>query len=445
MENQTILLDLALIVVLILVNAFFAASEIAIVSVRKSRVRQLAEDGDKSAEAVLRLSEEPSKFLAATQIGVTIAGFFASAVGAITAVAYLASVLRLVPVGFISSGSEPIAFIIVTLLIAFATLVIGELVPKNIALQHSERLALALIRPIEALAWIISPAIWLLSATTNGVLALLRVPAKAKVPSISADEIRAMVEAGEEEGVFEESEADMIQGVFDFGEGRAREVMVPRVDIKAIEKGESVQEALSVFLRYGHSRVPVYDGSLDNIIGVLYAKDLLRYFATGQKEASLVALMRKATFVPESKRLDELFQELQRSKRHIAIVVDEYGGTAGLVTLEDLLEEIVGEIQDEYDVEEIQVEVLSPTEVIASGLAPLSDINEVLSLDLEVEDVDTVGGLVYTMLGRMPTVGDTIDLPDVELEVVAVQGRRVKQVRLLRKQGESDQPDNHRD
>jgi putative hemolysin len=438
LDSQSVILDLALILVLILVNSFFAAAEIAIVSVRKSRLRQLAEEGNKQAESVLRLSEEPSRFLATTQVGITLAGFFASAIGALTAVALVSGLLKQVPISFINAASQTISFILITTIIAFATLVIGELVPKNIGLLHAETLSLSIGRFIIWTSWLLTPAVWVLTVSTNAVLALLRVPTKVKVPSITAEEIRAMVEAGEEEGVFEEGEADMIQGVFDFGEGRAREVMIPRVDIKAIEKTDSVAEALEMFLKFGHSRLPVYDDSLDNVIGILYAKDLLRFFATGQKETALVSLMRKATFVPESKRLDELFQELQRSRRHIAIVVDEYGGTAGLVTLEDLLEEIVGEIQDEYDVEEVQVEVLTPNEIVASGRAPLSDISEVLSLNFEEEDVETVGGLVYSRLGRMPTVGDKIHTPELDIEVLAVQGRRIKQVRLLKNEEKPD-------
>jgi len=419
-------------VVLILINAFLAASEIAIVSVRKTRVKQLAEEQEHpAAKAVLRLTENPSRFLATVQVGVTVAGLFASAVGAISAVALLSSALRQVPVGFVAGQSDAISFIVVTLTIAFFTLVFGELVPKSLAIQSADRIALAVARPIELLSRLLGPVVAVLTFSTNIVLALFGSGERARLPSVTESEIRSIVDAAAEEGVVEPSERDMIEGIFDFGDLRVREVMVPRVDIVALEKDTPLNEVVQLFLERGYSRMPVYEDNIDNVIGILHAKDLIRYLGNGEKALTLGDLMRPAIFVPETKKVDELLREFRQSRNHMAIVVDEYGGTAGLVTLENLVEEIVGDIQDEYgEPERKEIEMVGEDEAIVNARVTLDEVNQALTLDLQEEGVDTIGGLVYTRLGRMPVVDDRVELPEATITVLSVTGRRIDWLRI---------------
>lgn len=428
------LLELGLIVILVLVNAFFAASEIAIVSVRKTRIRQLAEEENNlAARAVMRLTDNASRFLATIQIGVTLAGFFASAIGAISAVVLVAQALAAVPVPLIATNASAIALVLVTVAIALITLILGELVPKNLALQNAERVSLFVARPVEWLATVTAPLVIALTAITNGILALLGSKERARVPSVTEDEIRAIVDVAEEEGVVDEEEHDMIQGVFDFGDTRVREIMVPRIRIAAISKDASPRRAWELIIEKGHSRVPVFDGDLDDIVGILHAKDLLRHFGGGDTAQRVEELMRPAYFVPSSKLVDELLRELRQARTHMAIVVDEYGGTAGLVTLEDLLEEIIGPIQDEYDQAEVRdIEMLNENEAIVNASASLDDLNEALSVNLRVNEVDTVGGLVYTVLGHVPVQGEEISLPEAKITVLAVDGPRILTLRVRR-------------
>ncbi len=427
-----LLTQIGIIALLIVVNAFFAGSEIAIVSVRKSRIRQLAEEGVRAAKTVLRVAENSSRFLATIQVGVTLAGFFASAVGAVALVAPTSDALRKVPFEPIAASADAVALVLVTMLISYVTLVLGELVPKNLAIHSAEGIALRVARPIELLGALAMPLVSLLTLSTNAVLRLFGVRERAMIPHVTEDEIISMVDAGEEEGVIPTFEGQMIRGVFDFGDLVVREIMVPRIDMVALEKDTPVQEALETFLRVGFSRVPVYEGSVDNVVGILYAKDLLRYFCEQPQVGGISALARPPVFVPETKRVSELFRELQQSRTQLAIVVDEYGGTAGLVTMEDMLEEIVGEIRDEYDLEESRLDVLGPNEVLASGLVSISDLADALATRLEVEGVDTVAGLVYARLGRIPVPGDAVKVDDLTITVEAVSGRRIRQVRVVK-------------
>ncbi|HEY8489931.1 MAG TPA: hemolysin family protein, partial [Dehalococcoidia bacterium] len=396
------LVQLALIAILILVNAFFAGSEIALVAAKRGWLRQRAEEGDGRARAAVRLIQNPARFLATIQVGVTLAGFFASAVGAVSAVVLLDRTLRDVPFGPVANASGAISLVLVTVAISFLTLVLGELAPKNLALQRAERLALLAAVPIEWLSRLAAPVVAVLTGATDVVLRLLGGRPGATMPSVTQEEILSMVEAGEQEGVVEPLERRMVRGVFELGETRVYEVMVPRVDMQAIPAGTPVDEAVQAFLRAGYSRLPVYRGSVDEIVGILYARDLLRHFGGQQRAETIDALVRPAYFVPESKRVDELFLELQRRNTQMAIVVDEYGGTAGLVTMEDLLEEVVGEIYDEYQTPQRFVEEVGRDELLVSGKLPVDELNERWRLDLPTEEASTVGGLIATALGRIP-------------------------------------------
>lgn len=424
---------MAVIFVLIAINAFLAASEIAIVSVRKSRIKQLAEDGVKAAKTVLHISENTSRFLATIQVGVTLAGFFASAVGAVSLVAPLSNLLRGSNVEFLVNSADAIALVLVTLLISYLTLILGELAPKNLALHHSVGVSLRVARPVQIFAAFTTPLVSFLTLSTNAVLRLFGIRETAMLSRVTEDEIISMVDAGEEEGVIQPFEGQMIRSVFDFGDTVVREVMVPRIDIVALEKDTPLQLAVDTFLRVGISRMPVYEGSVDNVVGILYAKDLLRYFHHDEtRPGGITELCRQPVFVPETKRVSELFRELQQNRTQLAIVVDEYGGTAGLVTMEDMLEEIVGEIRDEYDLEESRLDILSTHEVLANGLVSIDDLAEALEVRLQVEDVDTVAGLVYSILGRIPVPGDKVTLDEITVTVEKVNGRRIRQVRVVK-------------
>lgn len=436
---QDVAIELAAIVVLILLNALFAAAEIAIVSVRRSRLRHLAEEErDRAAITVQRLLEQPGRFLATIQIAVTLSGFFASAMGAVSLVVVMTAWLSSQPVPWIAYNAYGIAFVLVTLFISFVTLVFGELVPKNLAITNAESVALRLARPVELVARIAAPVIWILTASTNLVLRLTGNPERARVNPITEEEIMAMVASGEEDGVVEPTERKLIDEVFEFGDTLAEEVMVPRVDVRALPKEATLAQARQAVVETGHTRLPIYDGDLDNIIGVVHAKDVLHALppqaTPEQTDRPVTTIMRRAYHVPSSKRTAELLPELQRQQLHLAVVVDEYGGTAGIVTLDNLLEEIVGPIRDEYDArEEPEIQVVGVGEAMVIGGADLEDVGAAVGVDLETEGVDTIGGLVYARLGRIPNEGDKVDLPDAEVEVVSMRGRRVWKARVIRK------------
>jgi len=424
--------ELLLIAGLILVNAFFAAAEIAIVSVRKTRLHQLVEEGVSEARLVQQLAESASRFLATIQVGVTLVGFFAAAIGAVSLAEPLYRLIVLLPLSIPPDTGHSLAVGAITLLLAFAMLVLGELVPKTLAMAHAERVSLLVARPIAFLAWAFTPAVALLSRTTELVLSLLGQKGKSTLPFITPEEIKTMVDAGEEGGAIEPTEKEMIYGVFEMSRTTAREVMVPRIDVFALEVNTPVPEVIRAAIRTAHTRIPVYEGTKDNIIGIVHVKDLLKCSLETCPAGGLREMLRPVYFVPESKKIDELLREMRAQRVHMAIVVDEYGGTAGLVTLEDLLEEIVGEIQDEYDREEASVQPLGEGEAIFDGITPLDDVNKMLDLDLQAEDVDSIGGYVYAQLGRIPVAGDTITRDGATVTVLATVGRRIKKVKVTK-------------
>ncbi len=424
--------ELILLAVMIALNAFFAASEMAIVTLNKVRLRHKVEEGNRTARVVERLATDSSRLLATIQVGVTLVGFLAAATAAVSLSGPLAQALAGIPAAFIQANAQGIATLLITLALALVMLLLGELVPKNLALKHAERIAFAVAVPIDLLARIFAPVVSALVFLTNRISAALGAQAPSNMPFVTQDEIKAMVDAGEEGGVIEEDEKEMIYSIFEFGDTLAREVMVPRIDIVAVDADTPLLQALDVVMKEGHSRIPVYQGSIDNIIGLLYAKDLLVYLRDGKHNVPLTSILRPAYFVPETKKVDDLLRELQARRVHMAIVVDEYGGTAGLVTVEDLLEEIVGEIQDEYDAEEPTVERVSDNEFIFDAGVNLDDVNDLLRVELPDTGGDTLGGFIYTQLGRVAAVGDEIRVGDLTITVLSVAGRRIRKVRVAR-------------
>ncbi len=405
-------MEYLILAILIAINAFFAAGELAIVSVRKVRIKQLADDGNRAARAVLRLSDNPRRFLATIQIGVTLTAFFASAFGAVNLVKTFEDLVS--QVAFLKPFASTLAFVLETVFVAFFTLIFGELVPKTLAVEAAESIALTVARPIELIAKIASPLIALLTGTTNLIVRLLGGKRKVNTPSVTQEEIVSMVTAGQEEGVFQPQQEEIIRSVFDFSEKRVREVMRPRREMNLIDASWPLSQAAPVIADSDYSRYPVFTDTHENITGIVFAKDVLRAYVIGQTSETIREIARPPLFVPESKHISELFTDLQNSRNHMAIVIDEYGGVAGLVTLEDLLEELVGEIQDEFDHEENALNPVGNNEYIANGRVSLFDLNAELGLELglnpagERADVVTLAGLVMAELKHIPKAGEMV-------------------------------------
>ncbi len=441
--------DLVVVIILILVGGFFAASQIALITVKRHRLQQLADDGNGSARTARRLTEDPSRFLATIQIAITFLGFLAGAIGAAAFSPFLAPLIAEIPISLISAAAGEIAFVIVTLVIALLSIVVGELVPKTLALNFPERLALLVARPIGFLQSLLSPVVWFVSRISTILVRLLGGKEKPQGGYLSTEELKLLVETGSEQGGIEEEEKEMIHGVIELGDKAVHEVMVPRIGIRAVNVDDPLELVLDMIVRAGHSRLPVFEENLDNIVGILYAKDLLPYLkqnGRGNGNIDIRELVRPAVYVPESKPVDDLLHEMQAQKRHIAIVVDEYGGTAGLVTMEDVVEEIVGEIQDEYDSEDPMVEDISTDGEDAyrlDGRVSMDDLRDLFDLpddDEPDEDAyDTIGGFVVHRVGRIPLPGAEIAFrDDIALRVEAAEPRRVARVVAVRPRPEAE-------
>lgn len=422
--------EIALLLGLIVLNAFLAMARSALVNVRKVRLRQLIEEGVAPALTAERLAEDASRLLATTQLGMMLTSFFAGAVVATVSAPPLAQAAE----PWLGAASYPVAFVVVVLLAAIAMLLLGELVPEAIAIQHSERLALLLARPLALISILAMPVVRFMVWLSNGISRLFGDAQAGGMPFVTEEEIKVLVDAGEEEGVIQEEEKEMIYSIFELGDTLAREVMVPRIDVVALDVTTPMLEALKTIMEAGYSRIPVYKETIDNVQGVLYAKDLLPYLRDGRTDVPLRSILREAYFIPETKKASDLLPDLQQRRVHVAIVVDEYGGMAGLVTIEDLLEEIVGEIQDEYDTEEPFVEFVSDGEYIFDARVDLDDLNRLMDVTLPTEDSDTLGGFIYTELGKVPVVGDRVAYDDLAFTVESVAGRRIKKVRVERQE-----------
>ena len=422
--------DILIILLLILINGFFVGAEIAFVSVRRTRLDELAEAGDRRAKRAQKLMRDPGRFLAVIQVAITFLGALASAVAAVSIVAVVAEPLR--GIALIADQADTIALLLVTFIVSVVSIVLGELIPKGFALANPDRIALTVSGPITLFAKIVSPLVAVLVLLTKIISKPFGID-PTRTPELSAAEIRLIVEQGSQQGVLEAEEEQMISAVMSLSDSKLHEVMVPRIDIAAIDQEASFDDAVTLVLTEGHSRTPLYKESVDHIVGILYAKDLLRIIAAGGPRPRLRDIMRPALFVPESQAVDDLLNELQRRRVHMAIVLDEYGGTAGLVTIEDLLEEIVGEIQDEFDEEEPMKVIVREGEAILDGRADIDEMGELVDPALELEDdeeYDTVGGFVYHRIGRVPVVGDTVAVDPFKITVIKVIGRRVGKVRV---------------
>ena len=399
-DSTSVALQLLLLLFFTLMNAFFAGAEMAVVSVNKNRIRMLAKEGNKKAIVIQGLFEDSTKFLSTIQVAITFAGFYSSASAASGIAPVLAQWLGDLHVPY----SSAIAHNGVTLLLMFFNLVFGELVPKRVALQKAETFCMLTVMPIHYISIALSPFIRLLSLSTRGVLKLLRMSTEDQEEAVTEEEIKALLKMGYESGTFDEDEKEMIDSVFAFDDKNAREIMVPRQKVCVLEIGEPMDEMIDGILDSRHSRIPVYEEEIDNIIGILHAKDVMIALRKGDvTREDIRAMLREPYFVPEKKEASLLFREMQAKHLHMAVLVDEYGGFSGIVTIEDLVEEIMGDINEEYDEVEPDIIPVSETEFLVNGSLSIDEVNEEFGLELESEDYDTLSGYLIEKLGYIPT------------------------------------------
>lgn len=427
--------EILLLIVLILLNAFFAASEIALISVNENKIRLLADKGNDKAQVIQNLLAQPNKFLATIQIGITLAGFLASAFAAENFADDLVNLMKMAGIAGPEALLRSIAVILVTVLLAYVTLVLGELVPKRLALAKGEAISMLAAKPLNALSVITSPAVKLLTGSTNLVVRLLGIDPHEQDNKVTEEEIRMMVNVGGEEGTIHQREREMINNVFEFNNKTVEEVMTHRMDLAALPVEARLEEAVSLINEVKFSRIPVYEESIDRIVGVLHAKDLIRYLTEGEeKEFDLRKVMRPPYFVPASKRTDLLFKELQQNKTHLAVVIDEYGGTDGVVTMEDLVEEIMGNIFDEYDEVIKEIDKVDENTFIVMGTTDLESIAAYFAVELPTMEYDTLSGFIIGQLGRIPASQErpAVEFAGLMFKVEEVDDKRIARVKVCR-------------
>lgn len=436
-DPGSIILKVVLLFALILVNAFFAMSEMAIVTLNDSKMEKMADEGHKKAKKVLRLTEDSSRFLSTIQVGVTLAGFLTSAVAATSfssiLTAWLTDVFSITD-GSVKGLIASFSLILITIVISYFSLVLGELLPKRIAMHNPESISFRVVGILLFFKAIMRPIVGLLSASTNGMLRLFGINPKDTPQAVTEEEIRMLVDVGEEKGVIEESQKEMINNIFEFDDIVAADVMTHRTDVVAIDINDSFTSVLKTVMEEGYSRIPVYDDDLDDIKGVLYVKDLLKFVGQDLPKRGVSKLMRKAYFVPESKKCGELFAEMTEKRIQLAIVSDEYGGFAGIVTIEDLLESIVGNMQDEYDDEEEEFEKLNDTTYTIDGVTDIEEVEEELGIKLPQGEYDTVAGMIMSILGRIPEENETptVEVAGCEFTVESINERRIERVKIVK-------------
>lgn len=417
------------IALLILLNGLFAAAEIAVVATRKSRLKQLVEEGQERAKILLSFKENPDRFLATIQIAITFVGVLASAIGGATiAIQVIKPAIEKIPIGFISASSEAISIGIVTVIITYFSLVFGELIPKSIALTHPERVGLKLSRLIEIISKIFTLFVDILTFSTNLILRPTGRKTFTERAYITEEEVRMLIREGGEQGVFEPTEQELIHSVFEFTDMSAKEVMVPSTQMVTVNIGMSVDEIKSIIAEEQFSRYPVTGKDLNDIRGILYAKDFLNAIAAG--EVDIRKLIKPPFFIPETMKISNLLKEMQKRRVHMALVIDEYGGVSGLVTLEDLLEEIVGEIRDEYDIESPVIQLNEKTYIIDASIS-IRDLREDYGIEIpESPEYETLGGFLLTVLQKIPRTGDIIEQEDKKIVISEMVGQRISKVRL---------------
>jgi CBS domain containing-hemolysin-like protein len=425
-----------------LLRAFFALARSALVNMRHARLVELEQQGVTSARALQQLTDNSSQLLATAEIGSTFSLVLASGIAAIEFVPSVSAWVSGLGWAWVSRDlSFAVAFLLVFFFTGMVMFVFGRLLPEAVAVRRPEPLALATVRPMQFSSVLLSPVVRLAVALSNLFSIPLGGQRRDSASLVTQEELKTLVDAGEEEGLIEEDEKEMILSVLDFGDTVAREVMVPRIDVVAIDVETDFDAAINVVISAGHSRIPVYRETIDDIVGILYAKDLLKVLHDGVT-LPLAKLVRQAYFTVESKKVSELLQELQNRHVHVCIVVDEYGGTAGMVTIEDILEEIVGEIQDEYDTEEPDFQALPNGEgyILEAGM-PIDDVNELIHVNLPTDQSDTLGGFIYDQLGEVPSIGAQVYYAGLIFEVLAVSDQRILKVKVTHEQPETQDSD----
>ncbi len=422
-------LEILLISIFILINGFFAASEIAVVTIRRTRVKQLVEEGKKNAEILNKLRESPDRFLATIQIGVTLAGALASAIGGAAAVEVIKPVLKTVPITFISASSEAIAIGIVVVCITYFSLIFGELIPKSVALSNPEGVGLFTAPVINRISKLATVLVSILTSSTNLLLKPFGKKAFTERGYITEEEVKMLIEEGGERGVFEPEEKELIHSVFEFTDTFAKEVMRPVPQMVVIGINMSVDDVKSIISEEKFSRYPVIGKDINDIRGILYAKDFYNILSkTGSVD--IHKIIKPPIFIPETMKISILLREMQKKRIHMAIVIDEYGAVSGLVTMEDLIEEIVGEIRDEYDIESPVIQLSDGTVIIDASIS-VSDLKEDYNIEIpESPEYETLGGFIITYLQRIPQTGDIIEMEDKKLKVVEMVGQRIAKVKL---------------
>ena len=442
--DGNLLLQIVLLFILILINAFFAMSEIAIISLNDSKIQKMAENGHKKAQQVLKLTSGSSNFLSTIQIGVTLAGFLTSALASQSFSVHLTSWLK----HYISlppSVINGISVVIITLLMSYFSLVLGELAPKRIGMQIPEKVSFAVVGTLLGIKKVFKPFVKFLAFSTNLIVKMCGFDPNASEGPVTEEEIRMMVDVGEEKGVIENTQKEMINNIFEFDDINAGDIMTHRTDISAVEVTQSLDDVIQLAVADGYSRIPVYVDDLDDIIGILYVKDLLPFVGSDLPEGkTLRDFMRDAYFVPETKKCGELFSEMGESHVQMAVVVDEYGGTAGIVTLEDLLESIVGNIQDEYDNEDEEISQINDNTFTIDGVTDLEEVSQIIGIELpKGEDYDTLAGFLIDILGFIPKEGEKteVDYKNIHFTVLDVEERRIGKVRVEIRPVEEDEED----
>ena len=423
-----IVFDLVIVLIFILINAFFSAAEMAVISLNDAKIKKQAEDGDKKSKKVLRFIENPASFLATIQVGVTLAGFMASAFAADKFSGRMTSWLD--PNGKYS-WLGTVCTVIVTVILSYFSLVLGELVPKRIAQNNAEKIAFGSSSIVRTFGTLMKPFVRFLTLSTNAVLRLLHIDPEVKETNVTEEEIRMMVDVGSEEGSIEDSEKQMIQNIFEFNDKDVVEIMTHRKKIVALPIDATYDEVMDVARNEKYTRIPIYKETIDEIVGILHIKDLLG-LTNEDGGFSLEKIMRPPLFVHETKKISDLFHEMKKGKMQLAVIVDEYGGTMGIATIEDMLEEIVGNITDEFDEEEPQLLKMNDGGFLVRGDMTLSDLEEAIGVDLDSEDYDTIAGLTLGLLDRVPDHGETpeVQYKNLKIKVIQVEENWIAKVLL---------------
>ncbi len=433
-QTDGLIFKIILLLVLIFINAFFAMSEIAIISLNDTKIERMAEEGHKKAKMVLKLTSNSTRFLSTIQIGVTLAGFLSSASASTAFAAMLTNAIKGLVPNVSTSLISGVSVVLITLITSYFSLVLGELAPKKIGMQASEKVAFAVVKPLLVISKITAPFVKFLSVSTNAIVRLFGFDPNADEATVTEEEIRMMVDVGGEKGVIEDAQKEMINNIFEFDDMDAGDIMTHRTDVVAADINDTnLEDFMALAIEHGRSRIPLYDEDIDNIVGIVYVKDLLKYVGKEVKaKGTLKNIMREPYFIPETKSCGELFKEMSSKKIQMAVVVDEYGGTAGIITLEDIVEAIMGNIQDEYDHEEDEISKIDENTFTVDGTIDIEEIDELIGKELPEGGYETLAGFIMDELQCIPKDGEMNEVifENVKFTVLSVEDRRIEKIKV---------------